>query len=125
MPTGIHIPGEPVATVSKLHQMYRGANAFQINCSGVAWGILLVIVDEGAALLLLPLEQPITDFKNEVRKLRVAPETSPGAEGLHQPRYLAKITKITKTMAIVAKRPVKFLRINVSESGFCRGRQRQ
>src|SRR5689334_17337044 len=84
-----------------------------------------MIVDESAAFLVLPLEQPVADFKNQGAKLRVVLETRPGAEGLHQPRYLAKITQITKTMAIVAKRPVKFFGINVGEPGFSRGRQRQ
>src|SRR6185312_13909067 len=92
---------------------------------GVAGSLGLMIVDEGAAFLLLPLEQPITNFKNQAGKLRVVLETRPGAEGLHQPRRLPKIAKITKAMAIVAKRPVKFFGINVCESGFSRGRQRQ
>src|SRR5262249_48187474 len=84
-----------------------------------------MVVDEGAVFLLLPLEEPVTDFKDQIRKLGLMLQRRPGAEGLHQPRHLSKITQISKPMAIVAERPFQFQSVDLGELGLSRDRQRQ
>src|SRR5258708_377153 len=84
-----------------------------------------MIVDESAALFLLPLQQPVADFKDQIGKLRVARDTPPRAEGLHQPRHLPEIAQITKTMPVIMECPVQFRRVRDGEPGFSGHRQRQ
>src|SRR6185437_2746410 len=85
MQRGVQIPLAAVTIVSRFGQIEGCPDACQVERRGVTWGIGLMIVDECAAFLLLPLEQPISNFKNKIRKLRVALNPRPGAEGLHQP----------------------------------------
>src|SRR5947209_12324189 len=93
---GIKILLPPRIIAGKFREVDRGSHAFNIQSCGIARSVSLVMVDETAALLLLPLKQPIADFKDQVRKFGVALDAGPYAEGLHQPCHLAKITQITE-----------------------------
>src|ERR1043166_5584341 len=57
-------------------------NTFEVDGGRVTRCLGLVVVDEGAGLVLLITEEPICDFENEVRERLLLGDVPPFAEGL-------------------------------------------
>src|ERR1051326_4965093 len=82
---GMEILPPPRIIAGKFRKMRRRSQTLQVQSCGIARSLILLIVDESTALLQLPLQQPVTDFKDQVRKLGVWLNAGPYAERLHQP----------------------------------------